>query len=224
MIGATQIVWSSATPRWLQCPAHHRVARYPSPCRPSTSHRRLRPAQPCALLLPGSTTRSRRPRAPASPFRASTLWTIVQAPPHVTQGCVGLGAAVVAERRIAGSGGTAVATEAFSCGLHTTSAREAAWRAAAAPAGQVSSSTIVLLGPRSALPAHHSARPSAPRIQVSQTSTIVDLHPCRGGHVCEAVKVPRVGEVLQRMRYGQLGTVSTARRTRRTSARAGRDG
>jgi hypothetical protein len=147
MIGATQIVWSSATPRWLQCPAHHRVARYPSPCRPSTSHRRLRPAQPCALLLPGSTTRSRRPRAPASPFRASTLWTIVQAPPHVTQGCVGLGAAVVAERRIAGSGGTAVATEAFSCGLHTTSAREAAWRAAAAPAGQVSSSTIVLLGP-----------------------------------------------------------------------------
>ena len=45
------------------------------------------------------------------------------------------------------------------CGLHTTNAREAAWRAAAAPAGQVSSSTIVLLGPRSALPAHHSARP-----------------------------------------------------------------
>ena len=210
MIGATQIVGSSATPRWLQCPAHHRVARYPSPCRPSTSHRRLRPAQPCALLLPGSSTRSRRPRAPASPFRASTLWTIVQAPPHVTQGCVGLGAAVVAERRIAGSGGTAVATEAFSCGLHTTNAREAAWRAAAAPAGQVSSSTIVLLVP---------ARP-CPRI----TQLDLDLHPCRGGHVCEAVKVPRVGEVLQRMRYGQLGTVSTARRTRRTSARAGRDG
>jgi hypothetical protein len=148
----------------------------------------LRPAQPCALLLPGSTTRSRRPRAPASPFRASTLWTIVQAPPHVTQGCVGLGAAVVAERRIAGSGGTAVATEAFSCGLHTTSAREAAWRAAAAPAGQVSSSTIVLLGPRSALPAHHSARPRSTSVSGGSCLRGCEGAACGRGLAADAIR------------------------------------